>query len=274
MNKIVKTIILKTRRQVFGHRSGNHISFLKGEGLEFRELREYTYGDDVKKIDWKITAKLRKQYVKVYDEERDLNIVISSMLSGSTFFGTDIQKKDYMIEIMAIIGFGAVRNRDFFSHILYADKFYRASNPSKKVYAVEKEIEEAVKFDVIGKAANYSGWVKDLSKRVRKKSVLVLIGDFVGDINLAVLAKKHDLIVIIVRDRFIENPKPLGEVTLVDPGYLSSFSGNVDEFALEKYTNALKENDIKLTQHLKKVGARFLKIYTDQDAYLKLLKRI
>jgi len=274
MNKVAKTIILKTRKQVFGSLSGNHISILKGEGFEFRELREYVHGDDVKKIDWKTTAKARKPYVKEYDEERDLNIVISTMLSGSTFFGTDIQKKDYIIEIMALIGFGAVRNRDFFSHILYADKLYRASKPSKKIFAVEKEIEEASSFNVIGKPANYPAWIDELSKRVRKRSVLVLIGDFVGDINLSILAKKHDLVVIIVRDRFIANPKPLGEVTLVDPGYLTSFSGNVDDIALEKYTQALKNNDNKLFQHLKKIGARFTKIYTDQNAYLHLVKRI
>ena len=76
----------------------------------------------------------------------------------------------------------------------------------------------------------------------------------------------------MVRDRFIENPRPLGEVTLVDPGYLTSFSGNVDETSIKTYVNALKENDKKLYKHIKEIGARFAKIYTDQKHYIEILK--
>jgi len=272
MDKKAKIIALKARKQVFGSLSGIHLSPLKGEGFEFSELREYEIGDDVKKIDWKTTAKLRKPYVKIYQDEKDLNVVVSTMLSGSTYFGTDIQKKDFMIEIIALLGYSAVRNRDFFSHILFADKLYSMSKPSKKIFAVNSVIEECVKFNVLGKPANYPDWIDTLYKKIRKKSLLFLIGDFVGNINLSLLAKKHDLYVIMVRDRFIENPKPLGEVTLVDPGYLTSFSGNVDETSIKTYVNALKENDAKFLKHIKEIGARFAKIYTDQKHYIEILK--
>ena len=270
-----KKIILKTRKEVFGALSGNHISAFQGEGFEFAELREYSYGDDVRKIDWKTTAKQGgKPYIKIYHEERELNVVVSTMLSGSTYFGTSVIKKDYMVEIMAILGYTAVRNRDQFSHILYADRLYRHSKPSKKIFAVNKEIEEAIEFKVIGKAANYQAWVEDLSKRVRKKALMFLIADFVGDINLAILAKKHDLFVIIVRDHFIEHPKPLGEIRLVDPGTLNSYAGNVDESTIKVYKEALMENDKRLLKHLQKIGARYAKIYTHQEPYIQLMKRM
>lgn len=275
MKAKAKQIILKTKKQVFGALSGNNISALRGEGFEFAELREYVYGDDVRKIDWKATAKLGgKPYIKIYNEERELSVVISTMLSGSTHFGTKVMKRDFMIEILAIIGYSAVRNKDLFSHILYADKLYRHSKPSKKIFAVNKEIEEAFNFEVLGKAANYEGWIETLNKRIKKKSLLFLIGDFVGDINLSLLAKKHDLFVIIVRDHFIENPKPLGEINLVDPGFLVSFSGNFDEGTIRVYKEALIENDRKLLKHLRRVGARFAKIYTHQEPYLQLIKRM
>ncbi len=275
MKAKAKQIILKTKKQVFGALSGNNISALRGEGFEFAELREYVYGDDVRKIDWKTTAKLGgKPYIKIYNEERELSVVISTMLSGSTHFGTKVMKRDFMIEILAIIGYSAVRNKDLFSHILYADKLYRHSKPSKKIFAVNKEIEEAFNFEVLGKAANYEGWIETLNKRIKKKSLLFLIGDFVGDINLSLLAKKHDLFVIIVRDHFIENPKPLGEINLVDPGFLVSFSGNFDEGTIRVYKEALIENDRKLLKHLRRVGARFAKIYTHQEPYLQLIKRM
>ena len=275
MDKRAKEITLKARKQVFGSLSGNNISALHGEGFEFAELREYSYGDDVKKIDWKTTAKLGKPFIKIYQEERQLNVVVSTMLSGSTYFGTVVQKKDFIIELLAILGFSAVRNKDLFTHYLYADKLYSYSKPAKKIFAVTKEIEHAVKFNVIGKAANYKGWVEDLSKKIRKKSLLFMIGDFIGDdINLSILAKKHDLYVVIVRDKFLENPKPLGEITLIDPGYLDRFSGNVDSSTVSAFAKALREYDKDLMKHLKRVGARFVKLYTDKDPYLELIKRM
>ena len=274
MNSKAKTIILKTRKQVFGALNGNNISAFRGEGFEFAELREYIYGDDIRTIDWKTTAKLGKPYVKVYHEERELNIVVSSMLSGSTFFGVAKPKSEYIVELMAILGYSAIRNKDLFSHILFADKLYRHSKPSKKIFAVNKEIEEALAFDVLKKPSNIPAWIEELNKRIRKKSLLILIGDFVGDINLTILAKKHDLIVLIVRDYFIEHPKPLGEITLVDPGYYDIFRGNFDERSAAIYSAALKKNDKNLYRHLRKIGARFAKFYTHEDPYLQLIKRL
>jgi len=274
VNSKAKTVILKTRKQVFGALNGNNISAFRGEGFEFAELREYIYGDDIRSIDWKTTAKLGKPFVKIYHEERELNVVVSSMLSGSTYFGVAKAKSEFMVELMAILGYSAIRNKDLFSHILFADRLYSYSKPSKKIFAVNKVIEEALAFDVLKKASNYSAWVEELNKRVVKKSLLILIGDFVEEINLTLLAKKHDLIVLIVRDHFIENPKPLGEITLVDPGYFDAFQGNFDEESVAIYKMALKKNDRDLYRHLRKIGARFAKFYTHEDPYLQLIKRL
>ncbi len=275
MNKTAKEITLKAKKAVFSILSGYHISKLLGEGYDFAELREYSYGDDVKKIDWKTTAKLNKPYIKVYHEEKQLNVVVSTMLNGSTYFGLTKLKKDFIIEILALLGYSAIKSKDLFSHILFANKMYHHSTPTKKIYGVNKEIEYAIEFDPIGKAANYEAWIEVLNKRISKKSLLFLIADFISDdINLSLLAKKHDLFVIIVRDEFLENPKPLGEVTLVDPDYLNSFNGNVDENTIKEYKKAVLKNDKKLIKHLKKSGIRYFKIYTYQNPYLELLKRM
>ena len=274
MNKKAKQISLKARKQVFGSLSGNNLSKFQGEGFEFAELREYAFGDDVRKIDWKTTAKTGKPFIKIYYEERELNVVVSTLLSGSTYFGIKVPMYEYMVEVLAILGYSAVKNRDLFSHILYADKLYRRTKPSKKVYAVNKEIEEVLEFDVLGKPANFKGWVNDLNKYVRKKSLLIMVGDFIGDYNLSLLAKKHDLILIIIRDSFIENIKPLGEIKLIDPGYLDSFNGNLDEDTIKIYKEALIKNDKKLYKHIREIGARVVKLYTNQDPYVQLLKRL
>lgn len=274
MNKAVKKIILKTKKQVFGDMLGNNASLFHGEGFEFAELREYMYGDDVRKIDWKTTAKLGKPFVKVYREERELNVVISTMLNGSTYFGTVRQKSDYIAELVAILGFSAVRNSDLFSYLNFADKLYHHSRPSKKLFAVSKETEVAFGFDPLGKQGNFSAWTDTIYRRVKKKSLLFLISDFVGDIDLRLLAKKHDLFVVIVRDRFEENPSELGYLRLVDTENGTSYEGDINAGTTHAYQKALRENDQKLYKQFKEHGIRHVKLFTDEDPLIKIMRRM
>ena len=274
MNKQTKKIILKTKKQVFGDMLGNNASLFHGEGFEFAELREYIYGDDIRKIDWKTTAKLGKPFVKVYREERELNVVISTMLNGSTYFGTARQKSDYIVELVAILGFSAVRNSDLFSYLNFADRLYHHSKPSKKLFAVSREIEYAMAFNPLGKQGDFKGWTDTIYNRVRKKSLLFLISDFVGDIDLRLLAKKHDLFVIMVRDRFEENPTELGYLRLVDTENGESYEGDISSATIHSYQKALRENDQKLYKQFREQGIRHVKLFTDEDPMMKILKRM
>jgi len=272
MNKVVKKIILKTKKQVYGDMLGNNASLFQGEGFEFAELREYIYGDDIRKIDWKTTAKLGKPFIKVYKEERELNVVVVSLLSGSTYFGTVKQKSDVISEIVATLGFSAIKNSDLFSHMIFADKMYSYSKPSKKLFSIHKAVEDVVAFDPLGKEANYDTLVETLINRLKKKALLFIISDFVGDIDLKLLAKKHDIFAVIVRDKFEENPSELGYLRLIDMETKQSFEGDIDSGTLKNYTKALHDNDEKLYKQFKKQGVRFTKIYTDEEATLKLMK--
>jgi uncharacterized protein (DUF58 family) len=253
---------------------GNNASLFHGEGFEFAELREYLYGDDIRKIDWKTTAKLGKPFVKVYREERELNIAISTMLGGSTYFGTCCQKSEYIAQVVAMLGFSAVKNSDLFSHLIYADALYHHSKPSKKLFAVNAEIEHVLSFDPLGKKSDFAGWTSTTFQRVRKKSLLFLISDFVGTVDLRLLAKKHDLFVIIVRDRFEENPKELGYLRLVDTEGAGSYEGEIGQSTLKHYRTALKANDHALFQQFRQNGIRYAKLYTDEDPAVELLRRM
>ena len=274
MNKATKKIILKTRRQVFGEMLGNNASLFQGQGFEFAELREYIYGDDVRKIDWKTTAKLGKPFVKIYKEERELSVVVATMMNGSVYFGTVRQKSELMAEIVSILGFSAVKNSDLFSHLIYADKFYEKSKPSKKLFSVNRAVESLMEFESIGKEGDFEGFTDALYRRIKKKSLLFIVSDFIGDIDLKLLSKKHDIFAIIVRDKFEENPKELGYLQLIDMDSGSSFEGNIDGGTLKRYKQALHYNDEKLYQQFKKNGIRFAKIYTDEEPYLKLIKKM
>ena len=274
MNKAVKKIILKTKKQVYGDMLGNNASLFQGEGFEFAELREYVYGDDVRKIDWKTTAKLGKPFVKIYKEERELNVVVVSMLGGSVYFGTVKQKSDVIAEVVATLAFSAVKNSDLFSHIIFADKLYDLTKPSKKLFSVHKAVEDIVGFDPLGKEADFSALVEMLYNRLKKKSLLFIVSDFVGDIDLKLLSKKHDVFAVMVRDRFEENPSELGYLRLIDMETKESFESDIDSTTLKNYKKALHDNDEKLYKQFRKQGVRFTKIYTHEEPVLKLMKKM
>ncbi len=274
MNKQAKKIILKTKKQVYGDMLGNNASLFQGEGFEFSELREYVYGDDVRKIDWKTTAKLGKPFIKVYKEERELNVVVVSMLGGSVYFGTVKQKSDTIAEVVATLGFSAVKNSDLFSHMIFADKLYGLSKPSKKLFSVHNAVEDIVNFEPLGKEGNFKALVETLNNRLKKRALLFIVSDFVGDIDLKLLSKKHDIFSVIVRDRFEENPSELGYLTLIDMESKNSFEGSIDSATLKSYKKALHDNDEKLYKQFKKQGIRFTKVYTHEEPALKLMKRM
>ena len=251
---------------------GNNASLFQGEGFEFAELREYVYGDDVRKIDWKTTAKLGKPFVKIYKEERELNVVVVSIMGGSVYFGTVKQKSEIMAEVVATLGFSAVKNADLFSHMLFADKLYELSKPSKKLFSVHKAVEDLMDFEPLGKEADFKALIQTLNNRLKKKALLFIVSDFVGDIDLKLLSKKHDVFAIMVRDRFEEDPSALGYLRLIDMETKESFEGDIDSGTLKSYKKALHDNDEKLYKQFKKQGIRFTKIYTHEEPALKLMK--
>jgi len=272
MNSKVKKILLKTKKQVFGDMLGNNASLFQGEGFEFSELREYVYGDDVRKIDWKTTAKLGKPYVRIYQEERELNVVTAVIMGGSTYFGTVRQKSEFMRELVASIGFSAMRNGDLFSNLIFADKLYEMSRPSKKIFAIEDILNKMESFDVLNKKSDYKLFSDVVFKRLKRKSFLFVISDFVGEVDLTLLSKKHDIVALIVRDKFEENPKELGYLRVMDMESSKIFEGNIGGAELDTYTKALHDNDEKLYTHFKKNNIRFTKIYTDEEPFLKLAR--
>ncbi len=272
MNKNIKKILIKSKRAVFSEMAGNNPSIFLGEGYDFSELREYQIGDDIKKIDWIISAKLQKPFVKLYKEERELNVVIATMLNGSVYFGTKRFKQDLIAEIGAILGFSAIKNGDNLSNYIFADKLYSYLKPSKKLFLVNKMVEAIDEFQSINLKANYFNLADTLFKSIKRKSLIFVIGDFFDDFDFSILNKKHEVIAIVVRDRFEEEPKPLGFVNLIDLESGTTFEGDINEATINHYKAKVKEIDYKMYENFKKSGVRFTKIYTDEEPFIKLTK--
>jgi len=273
LNTKAKNLIIRTKRAVFNEYLANHPSIFDGDGMDFSELREYVSGEDAKKIDHKTSAKKQKPYVKVYKSERELNIVCISLLSGSTIFGSTRQKQDLIAEVASIIGVSAIRYQDRFSSYIYTDRIKSFVKPSKKLSFVTKAIEDILEFEALGEKVEFSNLEDEINKYIKKRALIFLVGDFFDLPNLKKLNTKHEVIVIIVRDRFEEELKELSYINLTDASTLKSLSLNIDQKVISSYKKQLQEKDHILYEKLKKDKIRFIKIYTDETP-VKSLKKI
>jgi uncharacterized protein (DUF58 family) len=270
MSKL-KKILIKTKKEVFSEYLGNNKSIFNGEGFEFSELREYQVGDDIKKIDWIISAKQSKPFIKEYKEERELNIVIANMLNGSVHFGTKVFKQELIAEINSILAYSSIKNSDIFSSYIFADNLYEYSKPTKKLHGVQTCVESVLDFDSLNKSADYKQMVDYLFKNIRRKSLIFIVADFVDEnIDLTKLSKKHEVFCIVTRDRFEENLGEIGYVSMLDASTTAHIDGEIDKSTIKKYKKYFHILDHNLFSHFRKNRIKFCKIYTDEAPIKKL----
>jgi uncharacterized protein (DUF58 family) len=269
MSKLQK-ILVRARRQVFSEMVGNNPSIFQGEGYDFIEMREYNHGDDIRHIDWNVTAKMQRPYIKIFREERELNVVMASMLNGSVHFGSKKFKQETIAELVALLSFSVLRNGDLLSNYIFADKMYKNDKPSKKMFAVQKYVESVLEFDALNKKSDYKMMADTLYKRLKRKSLLIIIGDFFEIPDFRLLAKKHEVIAVIVRDKLEENPPIMGFSSLSDPESGQMLEGDFNRSSVNAYAAKVAEHDHKLYECFRKDQVRFTKIYTDDVASVKL----
>ena len=274
MDKNLKKILIRTKKAIYSNKIGNNTSKFKGEGYDFSELREYEDGEDVRKIDWVISAKVGKPYVKVFHAQRELDINIVALLGGSVHFGTTVFKQEIICEIASLIGYSAISQGDTFSSFIANEQTRLFTKQTKNIFAVEKMVEGFYQYDVKGKTVNHKELSNELYKKIRKKSIIFLLGDFFNcdEMQLSLLAKKHEVIAIVVRDKFEESPSELGNVNLVDPSNYSRFEGTINKDTILKYKQVVKHNDEVLFQNFKKWGVEYTKVYTHENVTAKMMR--
>ena len=265
-----REILIRARRQIVGDRIGNNPSMFRGEGYDFIELREYISGDDTRHIDWNVTAKLQRPYVKVFREERELSIVTVAMLGGSLYFGTDTFKNESVAEAVALIGYSALGNGDLFTHYNFSESLIDEVRGSKKRFAVASSVEKILNTELIGHRADYNEMATSLYKRLRRKSLIVILGDFFDIPQLRLLAKKHEVVAVVVRDRFEEKPEALGFGSLRDPQSGAVLEGDFNTKSVQKYAQNVRAHDVKLFESFRSCGVRAVKLYTDSQASVVL----
>jgi uncharacterized protein (DUF58 family) len=270
IENVAREILVKSKRKVFSPNLGNNATAFVGNGLDFSELREYHFGDDVRKINWKATAKTGEPYLNLFTEERELNVIVAFMLGGSIYFGSKRIKQELMSEILALLGYSVMKNSDRLTTLFFSDHEEAYHKATKNVAALHEIIPQALSFDVLEKEVDYRAFSDYILNRFRQKSILFVIGDFFEEVDLSLLSAKHELYAVIVRDHFEEEPKMQGRLSLIEPSSMKESSIELEGSILTRFKEAIVQKDQKLYAHFKAHDIRYTKIYTDEDPYIKL----
>ena len=216
--KKVRKIEIKTRRLSDHVFSGEYHSSFKGRGMTFSEVRAYQFGDDVRNIDWNVTAKTSQPHVKVFEEERELTMMLAVDISGSQFFGTgEVTKRDIVTEICATLAFSAMGNNDKIGLMLFSDQVELFIPPGKGRMHVLRIIRELIEFEPSSRRTDLSGAMEYLFGVLKKKAIVFLVSDFIDASYreaLTVMARTHDMTGIRIYDPAEQDIPDLGMVLM------------------------------------------------------------
>jgi uncharacterized protein (DUF58 family) len=216
----VRHIEIRTRRLVTDMFGGEYHSVFKGLGMEFAEVREYAAGDDIRSIDWNVTARMGHPFVKLYREERELTVVLLVDQSASEFFGTRERfKSELAAEVGALLALSAVENNDRVGLVLFTDRVELTVPPAKGRRHVLRVVREILAQEPRGKGTNLAGALDHLCRLQKRRAVVFLISDFLAqgyEQSLSIASRRHDLIAIRLRDRREEILPSVGVVALKD----------------------------------------------------------
>ena len=267
-----KAILLKARHQVYTLLSGHNLSRLHGEGYDFAELREYQVGDDIRKINWTITAKLGKPYIKELHANRELSVAVAAILDGSLFVGTDNSKQQVFTEVASLLGYAAQHSGDLFTGIGYTDTGTFSTPPTKQLFEIERFCEEIYRFDALHTNVTCQNAIENLFGRIHKPSLLFVLHDFLEPVDLSVLAQRHEVIAIIIRHREEEILGQRAHTLLHDPRTGREQEHYLRSQSRRNYLARRKAHDEKLLAHFSQYGIRYVKIFTDETAVEKLVR--
>lgn len=273
--KKVRKIEIKTRglsNHVF---SGQYHSAFKGRGMAFSEVRKYQYGDDIRNIDWNVTARFNHPYIKVFDEERELTVALLIDVSGSNEFGTrQWLKEEMMTEIAAILAFSAIQNNDKVGVIFFSDRIEKFIPPKKGLTHILRIIRELIDFKPVSQKTNISEALRFLTNAMKKRCTAFLISDFMDtgfEDALRIAGKKHDLAALHIIDNRDHHLPDMGLVKLFSKETGQSIWADTSSKKVrEAYKNYALKHLAQINQSFTTSGVDVARFYTGED-YVKPL---
>ncbi|MBN2564520.1 MAG: DUF58 domain-containing protein [Candidatus Eisenbacteria bacterium] len=273
----IRRIEIRTRRLVADVFSGEYQSVFKGRGIEFTEVREYLPGDDIRSIDWNVTARTGHPYVKKYDEERELTIMFVVDASGSGAFGsTDRFKSELAAELCALLAFSATRNNDRVGLITFTDRIEKVVPPAKGRRHVLRVIRELLYFEPEGKGTDIPLALDYLSNVVRRHAIVFLVSDFLAkgyEKSLSVANRRYDLIAINISDPREQAFPGVGLIELGDAETGERMTVDTsDRRFIERLTEELARRREQRQQTFRRLGVDSISVSTDRP-YVEPLER-
>ncbi|MCV0366210.1 MAG: DUF58 domain-containing protein [Nitrosopumilus sp.] len=275
--KKIKKLDIKTKQLVDGIIAGNYNSVFKGQGIEFSEIRDYRAGDDIRAIDWKVTARFNHPYVKEFIEERDLQVYFVIDMSGSGSFGTNISKKEKSLEIIASLMFAALRNNDGVGIFLVTENVERFIPVRKGRKHVLKLLDIISKFTPNSAKTNLKKPLERVSQTIKRKSIIFVISDFIDNSDylkpLKILRKHHDVVALRIIDPREKEIPDVGLIELEDEESGEQILVDTsDEDFRASYRRLVTENDLKFLTNMMKNKVDAISLLTDQDYSIPLKK--
>ena len=271
MHTALKILQLKAKQQVYTLLSGHNLSKLRGEGYDFSELREYQIGDDIRKINWTISAKLGKPYIKEFETNRELSVVLCALMDARLYFGSGNAKQKKLCEVATLLGYATVQNADVFRGIAYMHNTTITTPPTKHLYHINDFSNALYHAELLHSSLEKQKAIEKLFKDITKPSLVFVLDDFLDTLDLSLLAQKHEVISIIIREREEENPTSLGEVSLVHPQNTKKLETYFAKRSIKQYKAALALHEQKRIEHFTKHAIRSVTIYTDEEPISKLV---
>ncbi|MEZ5012983.1 MAG: DUF58 domain-containing protein [Chitinophagales bacterium] len=267
--KKVRLIEIKTKGLSQNIFSGEYHSAFKGRGMSFSEVREYQYGDDVRNIEWNVTARMNHPYIKVFEEERELTVMLLIDISQSSFFGTQKQMKNALItEIAAVLSFSAINNNDKVGVILFSDRIEKFIPPKKGKSHILRIISELLEYQPEGSGTDISTALQYFSNVVKKRSIAFIFSDFMDsgyDTPLMVAARKHDVIGVHIHDKREEDIPDVGLVRMFDPEKNTVLWVDTSNKKMrEQYRKTFRDNVQTFKNAFLRTGADTISIHSEQ----------
>jgi uncharacterized protein (DUF58 family) len=263
---------IKSKRKLFLNTAGEHSSIFNGDGLDFKEIREYDTGDDIRHVNWKVTARSGTPSVNIFNEDKQINIVLVYLNSGSIQFGTNRSKQDTMVDILRLLSNTAIKKNDLLTTVFFNETEQKYYKPTRKHNIIELISKSAYDLENIGHGIDYKALEFYLLKKIKSKSLIFVIGDFLELPSFKMLSKKHEIYCAVVRDKLEEDLKLTGEFNFVDTVSMDEDKIYLDDSSCEKYNKLMKEYNQTLYSYFSKHKIRNQTIYTSDDVIKQLYK--
>lgn len=262
----LKDIVLQTRKKFFSNNYGEHISTVSGSAFEFNEVREYTIDDDIRHLNWKITARTRTPSVNTFFDNKQINVLVGYLNSGGLYFEEN-SKKNLALTVFTALNYITLKNKDSLALLSFdeQEKFFFEFSSNKNY--MNLAYDKLITLDALNTNINYKELQNCILKKVKTKSIIFFVGDFLKLPEFDELFLNYEIYCCVIRDKKEENLSFHGDYNIVNTNSLNKKNMNIDAKTIKEYDKYMKEYDKKLEEYFKNYNIKYKKFYTHENPY-------